>query len=188
MIGGEPLDEKYFAWLYRKIGAVSNRNPDRSHWQLAKRLYTTKFLFFVPNDDNRAMDGQDLRMEFLDRRPTENVDKNWIELECSLLEMLIALAARANFETDTGALGGGVGGWFWKFMDNVRLSQYTDRVCNEKGLEDIDKILETINNRTYKPNGRGGLFPLRRPQHDQRNVELWYQLSSYLLENHYVQP
>jgi len=142
----------------------------------------------VPNDDNRAMDGMDLRDEFLHQRPTLKIERNWRELDCSMLEMLIALAKRADFETDTGALAGGVGGWFWKFMDNVRLSQYTDAVVNDRSLGAIDRTLETINNRTYKPNGRGGLFPLRRPQHDQRNVELWYQLSAYLLENNYVRP
>lgn len=185
---GKPLDERYFAWLYKKIGAVSNRNPERSHWHLAKRLYTTEFLYFIPNDDNRAMDGLDLRYEFLDRYPTLPHDRAWLELECSFLEMLIALARRADFETDTGALEGGVGGWFWKLMDNVQLSRYTDSVYDERSLEDIDRVLETINNRTYKANGQGGLFPLRRPSRDQRDVELWYQLQAYLLEKKYVRP
>ncbi len=132
------------------------------------------------------MDGIELREEFLRQRPTLRVDRDWMELDCSMLEMLIALARRADFETDTGALEGGVGGWFWKFMDNVRLSQYTDEVITDRSLGVIDSTLETINERTYRPNGRGGLFPLRKPHADQRDVELWYQLSAYLLENNYV--
>lgn len=134
------------------------------------------------------MDGIDLREEFLDRHPSLPYDRNWMDLDCSMLEMLIALATRADFHTDDGLIDGGVGGWFWKLMDNVRLSRYTDRVCNERGLEEIDRILETINDRTYNSNGRGGLFPLRRPREDQTKVELWYQLSAYLLENRYVRP
>lgn len=134
------------------------------------------------------MDGLDLRYEFLSQHPPLRADRDWLELDCSMLEMLIALAIRADFETDTGAIAGGVEGWFWKFMDNVRLSQYIDALINAKSLGVIDRTLETINNRTYKPNGRGGLFPLRKPQKDQREVELWYQLSAYLLENNYVRP
>lgn len=187
MSGGKPLDDRYFEWLYGMIGSVKNRNPERSHWRLAKRLYMTEFEYFIPNDDNRAMDGKDLREEFLDRRPTLEWDRNWLEMDCSMLEMFIALARRADFHAFDGTLEGGVGGWFWKFMDNLKLSNYVDAVTHEKDLEDIDRILSKVNNRTYLASGRGGVFPLRRPKEDQRGVELWYQLSAYLLENHYVE-
>lgn len=186
MSGSSPLDEKYFSWLYRKIGAVTNRNPERGHWELAKRLYSTKFLHFVPNDVNRAVDGMALREEFLDRHPNIEWDQNWMDLECSMLEMLIALSRRANYHTDAGALSGGTLGWFWELMGNVELSQYTDAVWSNRCLEETDRILNRINNRTYMPSGRGGLFPLIRPEQDQRKVELWYQMSAYLIEKEYV--
>ena len=38
--------------------------------------------------------------------------------------------------------------------------------------------------RRYKRSGEGGLFPLKNAAKDQRKVEIWYQLSSYLLENY----
>jgi hypothetical protein len=34
--------------------------------------------------------------------------------------------------------------------------------------------------RTYEPNGVGGFFPLENPNEDQREVELWYQMSAYV--------
>lgn len=181
-----PLDEKYFSWLYRKIGAVTNRNPERGHWELAKRLYSTEFIYFVPNDINRAIDGIELREEFFDRHPNIGYDRNWASLECSMLEMLIALSRRANYHTDDGALAGGTGGWFWELMGNINLSQYTDAIWSRRCLEETDRVLERINNRTYNTNGKGGLFPLTRPDHDQRKVELWYQMSAYLIEKRYV--
>lgn len=188
MNGGEPLDESYFKWLYGEIASTKDRNPERSHWKLARRLYGTKFLYFVPNDDNRAMDGIDLREEFLDQLPEYEVERAWLEMECSVLEMLIALARRADFHSFDGTMPEGKRGWFWHLMDNVGLSPYVDAVIREGDLGEIDKILSKLNNRTYNANGRGGLFPLRRPRGDQRKVELWYQLSAYLLENHYVEP
>ena len=33
-------------------------------------------------------------------------------------------------------------------------------------------------------NGTGGLFPLKRPRVNQRRVEVWYQMSEYLMENY----
>lgn len=186
MIGESPLDEKYFAWLYRKIGAVTNRNPERGHWELARRLYTTKFEYFVPNDVNRAMDGIALRVEFLDKHPNVTYTLDWMNLECSMLEMLIALSRRLNYHTDDGALAGGTGGWFWELMGNVNLSHYTDAIWSNRCLEETDRVLNRINRRTYNTNGHGGLFPLTRPELDQRKVELWYQMSAYLIENSYV--
>lgn len=186
MNGGTPLDEKYFAWLYRKIGAVSNRNPERGHWELAKQLYNTEFLYFVPNDVNRAIDGLELRDEFFDKHPNIEYDDIWINLECSMLEMLIALSRRANYHTDDGALSGGVGGWFWELMSNANLSRYTDAIWSDGCLEETNRILKRINDRTYNTNGRGGLFPLAHPDLDQRKVELWYQMSAYLIEKQYV--
>ena len=186
-----PLEEQYFVWLYGMIGVVRNRNPHRSYWNLAKLLYTTEFIYFVPNDDNRAEAGRLLREEFLDQnhyswRQTE-ID-NLLDPECSLLEMLIAFARRADFHSFHGTMEGGAGGWFWKFMENVGLNQYTDAELKHGRLEEVERILERINKRTYKANGQGGLFPLKRPKEDQRHVELWYQLSAYLLENRYVVP
>ena len=188
MTRGKPLDERYFEWLYKMIGAVSNPNPDRSHWQLAKVLFKTKFLYFIPNDNNRALDGVDLREEFLDQHPGIDFTVDWLEMDCSMLEMMIAIAKRADFESDSGTMLGGVGGWFWKLMDNIDLSKYTDSNFTDDSLEEIIRVLDRINDRKYKTNGRGGLFPLRRTTEDQRYVELWYQLSAYLLENKYVIP
>jgi hypothetical protein len=40
---------------------------------------------------------------------------------------------------------------------------------------------QRVINRTYGPDGSGGLFPLHKPHIlDQRRVELWYQMQYYL--------
>jgi hypothetical protein len=65
-------------------------------------------------------------------------------------------------------------------LENLDLCQYNDRVNLPE-----DKIEETLDRviwRTYNFNGRGGIFPLRRPRQDQRDVELWYQLNAYIIE------
>ena len=170
------LDEEYLVWLYSQIGSVKLRNRLKSHWSLARQLFKTEFVWFVPNDDNRIEDGRDLRYEFLEANGLE-APREWLEMGCSMLELLIGLSRVLSFET-----GGEPRVWFWHMIEMLDLHQYNDRVYDAKAEEKIDEALNRVIFRTYEPSGRGGLFPLRRPQRDQREVELWYQLSAYLLE------
>ena len=174
------IDDLYFEWLYGQIAAVTNRNPARSYWSLARQMYSTPFAWFIPNDDNRAEDGKELRYEFHDQTNTP-VTQEWMELPCSMLEMMIALARRASFETGLEPLW-----WFWKLMDNIELKNYTDITYNVAVTQVVDETLARINQRTYRKNGRGGLFPLSHTQKDQTQVELWYQMASYLMDEQYV--
>lgn len=175
------LDDRYFEWLYEQVASIRNRNPSRSHWKLLKQLYSTPFEWTVPNDDNRVEDGCELRWEFLGENHIEDADPVWVGLQCSVLEMLIGLARRAAFETP-----GAVDEWFWKFMQNLDLRGYTDAIYNQRIAREVNDRLERVIFRTYSYNGTGGLFPLSNPRRDQRRVELWYQLSAYLLEGDYI--
>jgi hypothetical protein len=47
----------------------------------------------------------------------------------------------------------------------------------------VKSILERVKNRDYETDGHGGLFPLRNPPEDQRQVELWYQMGHWMAEN-----
>lgn len=172
----QPLDELYFKWLYSKVDEIDRRHPSQTHWNLLRVLYSTEFIWFIPNDDNRAEDGRMLRHEFLHDQGLDNVDSDWFELPCSFLELLLGLARRLIFE-----VGGTERGWFWHLMRTLELDHHTDETrIPENQIEDI---LSRVIHRHYEPDGRGGLFPLRRPVYDQREVELWYQLNAYILEN-----
>lgn len=173
----QTLDELYFVWLYRQIGSVNLRNPARTYWSLARQLYTKPFVWFVMNDENRVEDGKDLRHDFVNECHIEYVDHDWMTDECSVLELIIALARRLAFEDDRPVLG-----WFWRLIDNLELEQFTDRYYNQEAQDEIDEVLDRLIWRTYGPDGHGGLFPLERPMKDQRDIELWYQLASFLYE------
>lgn len=177
-----PLDDRYLEWLYSHIGAVRNRNPAASYWLLAKKLYSREFVWLVANDNNRVDDGVALRDGFMEQQGSDEIDPNWMGLGCSMLEMLIALSQRAYFETDVEA-----GDWFWLFMEHMGLRSFSDAHFKSNGGEDVvDWAVDQVIFRTYSPDGSGGLFPLRHPSSDQRRVELWYQLSAYLLEGSHV--
>lgn len=171
------IDDNYFEWLYGKIASVRNRNPSRSYWELCKQLYQTEFIWTVPNDDNREGDGKELRFDFMYEAHIDEVEPDWLDLECSVLEMLIALANRAAFESSDEPIT-----WFWILMENIGLRDLTDEMYDDESYLLIESVIDRVLNRTYKRNGDGGLFPLRNAEEDQRKVELWYQMSAYLLE------
>lgn len=177
-----PLDDLYLEWLYRHFGSVRNRAPARTFWTLARHLYSREFVWLIANDDNRAQDGKELRDEFASEQGLDELDPNWAQLGCSMLEMLVALSRRAAFESNREASD-----WFWIFLRNMGLHKITDAVASANDVEGIiDEAVERVVFRTYYPNGVGGLFPLHDPHSDQRRVELWYQLSAYLLEGSYI--
>lgn len=173
----DSIEERYFEWLYSQIAAVKNRNPARSYWKLAKQMHGYPFTWFVPNDDNRAEDGRELREEFMVESFIDSVDDLWMDLDCSIFEMLIGLSRRVAFESY-----GSSGEWFRELITNLGLVELTDRGYNSINARDVDRTLERLVNRTYDRKGHGGgLFPLLRAMEDQREVEIWYQMSAYLL-------
>lgn len=174
----EPLDELYLTWLYSQVGSVKSRSRSRTYWFLLRQLYKTEFVWLIANDDNRVEDGRDLRHEFVSELNVEP-DDEWMSLGCSMLEMLVGLSRRLSFEAE-----GKPRDWFWHLIENLDLTHHTDAHCENSDLceERIAEILNVVIWRTYNPNGHGGLFPLRRPEEDQTNVELWYQLCAYVLE------
>lgn len=178
------VEELYFEWLYNKIGLRRGLNPEKSYWLLAEQLHRKEFQWFVPNDDNRVADGLDLREEFSQDVQTWG-DSVYIFEDVSTLEVLIALAKRIDFELEGSSVDDtGVGVWFWRMLEHVGLDTYTDQYyMDNECADEIDHILDNIIHRRYYHNGQGGLFPLKNPQHDQRGVELWYQMSAWLLEN-----
>lgn len=176
-MASERIDDRYFEWLYGLFGSVRNANPARSYWEVSKVLYSTEFVWLIANDDNRVSDGLELRAQFLDEQGSDGADEEWSRLGCSVLEMLIALSQRASFESETEPAA-----WFGIFLQNLDLVEFRDDRWTKANQSIVEEILERFVYRNYHPDGTGGLFPLNSPPEDQRRVELWYQLASYLSE------
>lgn len=171
----EPLDRKYLEWLYDQVADPNAQDPSLTYWKLLKQLFTTEFVWLIPNDDNRLEDGKALRVEFIRGKGLEQVDPAWVELGCSVLELMVGLSRRLSFEAE-----GEPYYWFWQLMSNIGIQRYSD--SHRLPKRRIDDILKRVIFRQYHPDGHGGFFPLKNWHEDQRDVELWYQLSAYVLE------
>jgi hypothetical protein len=179
----------YYEWLCDMIHV---NTFERSYWLLAKTLHKREYYWTVPNDDNRNVDGQKLREEYLLVHKIPECLKGGYATPgfcgpCSMLEMLVGLAKRmADMMQDVNEEGQ-IYKWFWIILENCGLGKFTDEAFVDLGgpiavLEVVDKVLE----RGYRRDGKGGLFPLKHTTKDQRKIEIWYQMCEYILENYNI--
>lgn len=169
----EPLENLYFNWLCAKVITVVKTTPRPMDLRLLRILHNTEFVWLLSGDDNRAEDGKELRREFLIEADIPD-DILWRTMGCSMLEMLIAFARRAEFQTDDPARE-----WFWEFIENLGLREFAD---DSNAVAIIQDKLDTVIWRTYDWHGYGGIFPIIHPQTDQRELEIWYQFCNYLVD------
>mgnify|MGYP000851237999 FL=1 len=168
-------DQQYFAWLYSKIDNF--KVPNITYFKLAQQLYEKEFVWFIPNDDNRNAEGMELRRVFLKETGSAFPSRQWMEMSSSMLELLIGISYRLSFIDDRPPHI-----WFWELIDNIDLTYAKDDIYDRDVEVDVDETLDRIIWRLYDPDGSGGLFPLHHAFEDQRNIELWYQMSAYLNE------
>lgn len=173
------LQKSYYEWL---CDMININNSYYSYYILTKELAKKTFYSLVDNDDNRETDGKNLRKEFLS---SENIlDTGALDGPCSVLEMLIGLSMRMEKELykldgDTSFVK-----YYWILIQNLGLYDLNDENYVEKNGDIIFEMsMDKFLNRKYKKNGKGGLFPLKKSNKDQRTVEIWYQMQEYLKEN-----
>lgn len=163
----------YFKWLLDKVNVYSGGTIGPEYTLLLQQLHKTRFTYTLSHDENRAMDGLELRHEY------ENADISDGQImtgRCTVLEMLVALAIRI----DRDVVDNGAEWWFGQFIRNLWLDEYDDEHYNS---DSIAYRLDVWLKRQYDSNGSGGLFPLMMPTEDQRKKELWSQMQQYVSEN-----
>lgn len=153
-------------------------------------LFDTPFTWCadVPRDEDRAANGQWLRLRFSNETGVAVKDK-WLEIECSFLEFLVALSYsiedKIMYDPDHPDRAHE---WFWMMMGNAGLDEFDDERMMRSGIlafQTVGEVVDRILKRRYEANGYLGLFPLRKPSCDQRNVEIWYQANEYMAENYF---
>ena len=164
------LDEQYLTFLESQIAFPRGK----TYWDLVRVMHEREFdAWFIPNDDNRIMDGHDVRIEWL-----MSFDGSGLQGPVSFLEVLIGLSRRLAFLAGESAEG-----WAWQLLCNLELHGMKDPLSRYKTAK-LEDIMYAVIWRTYEPDGTGGFFPLTHPRGDQRRIEIWYQLNAYVGEVH----
>lgn len=175
----EELVNEYFEWMYQ---LVYKNLKDKSYRKLFCQLYDTPFNYTIAMDGNRAEDGADLRYRFGYEYHLESTEiAAYLDnKECSVLEMMVALAMRCEEHImDNPDIGDRTGQWFQNMIANLKLDQMTDENFDKHY---VAQVLHGLLNRQYQRNGEGGLFTVHHNKIDMRSVEIWYQAMWYLNE------
>lgn len=182
------MDKNYLLDLYFKW-MCSIAFPDehiRSHYYKALILLNNiDFVYLLDLDENRFLDGLNLRYHFSygSKIPFEYVSEQLSDKNCSVLEMMIALALRCEDSIMSNSnYGDRTSEWFWKMFSNLGLDKYPDHIWNDSIEQIATDIIIRFLNRDYEPDGRGSLFIFNNPSVDMRTIEIWDQMCLYMSE------
>ena len=144
---------------------------------LCRTLFQVPFKWTLEHDQNRALDGLELREGYE------------YEGECTFLEMLVGLCYRMDHESSHNQSVYSPTFWFLVIIDNLGLGGLGDSDAwmdyNCDYVETVFEACNRVNNRDYLPDGKGGLFPLEYPPDDMTKVEIYYQMTQFMYENSY---
>lgn len=169
------LWDSYHEWLVRQVADRGRPNYN----ELLLYLDTEKFEPPCMMDLNRASKGLDLRYEFAGLRniPDAEMEYWFIDIPCSMLEMMVALCLdiedRIMYNEEQGNR---TSLWFWTMVRSLGLEDMTD---DRFDPDYCDDVMDVFDHRDYAPNGAGGLFTCERTDKDMRTMEIWYQMCEY---------
>ena len=164
----------YVHWVMKDKIHMTDREI-RNYSKLVDILARIEFYWIHPMDENRAIDGLELRSDF-EYETGEYLDKSSGLLpRCTFFEMLAALSIRCENQLMRNlSIGDRTSRWFFEFLDNLGVD---GRMTNEKDIRRI--IDETMS-------GEKSMFQLKKNRGiNQNNEEIWKQMSAYINENYF---
>ena len=180
----EDFSNAYMNWMMEEMHA-------EDYGMLFDVLHDAEFEWDhrkAPRDADRAADGRYLRLRFANESGMD-IWEDWLEWPCSFLEFMVALAYSIDDKIMYDPVRpDGPSLWFWDMMRNCGLDRYDDDNMMRGGMLSHMMVSETVTmimKRRYEYNGNKGPFPLRHPEMDQREVEVWYQANAYYTEKYF---
>lgn len=169
----------YKDWL---IGLVNV--CDEEYRPLLSILHDIPFIPMVRGDEDRASDGVHLRSEWLETLGIEGeIDIFWGE--CSVLEMLIALSKRIEFQI-YGRKDYEI--WpmeriFWDLIHNLDgLDRYFGSKLTRKEVSEVHEIVDFFVQRMYQTAKKRNIFHFRNKKVHYWKMSIWDQMGLYLRE------
>ena len=174
----------YILWVMRDKLMLTEKEI-RDYQYLLEVLADIEYIWIHPMDENRAIDGLELRSDF-EYETGEYLDKtSGLMPKCTFFEMLAALSIRCEEQLMRNiSAGNRTSKWFFEFLDNLNLTDYTVGKWKGRDSDIIRSIVEEEMLGKYRENGVGGMFPLKNHGINQRNEQLWKQLTAYINENY----
>lgn len=174
------LTTEYFNWLCSLVRYDGDgRYRVIFYGALLHTLFTEPFDYQGVLDENRYEDGISMRYRFgSEKAYDEAMIATTIDTrDCSMLEMMVALARRCESDIMSDSkYGNRTGEWFWDMISSLGLDEMTDDSYDETY---VLEVLFKFYTKRYSPDGRGGLFTVPDVG-DLREKDIWWQLNQYL--------
>ena len=181
----QEMFKRYFRWLtgfvadeQHKVSPSDNYGYFTLLWFLSRK----PFKYSIDMDSNRYEDGIDMRYRFAmeNNISTSEVASQLDIRECSVLEMMVALAVRCEEHIMADdEKGNRTALWFWEMIESLGLSTCRNNAVYEPF---VDICLARFMNHEYDRSGAGGLFTVKDPYKDMRTMEIWDQAMAHLVE------
>lgn len=174
------LEKEYYDWLVQLVCPTKVKRQKYS--KVLKALYDREFYYYILMDENCEGRAVNFRYRFgYEHGISDHIIGKEIDIcPARVLEVMVELSCNIEeniMQDDT--YGDRTSKWFWDMMDSLGLGKatndiYDDYITNE--------IITNFLERDYDENGRGGLFTVRKPFSDMREVPIWAQANWYLNE------
>lgn len=177
MVISDNLSKRYFEYLiYENIVAKPSWVP------ILEILFSRDYYSMLIMDNSREGDGKLLRDNFMAMiNGNDAIEFNsspWVDIPCSMLEMMIALANRITLE-------------FYAVDDDIYpmstiiFASMLDSLGINMDLQTQDEVEDIITRfirRDFSPDGRGSLFDLRGKtvDIDWRDLPIWNQAMAWV--------
>jgi len=172
------IQSKYNDWI--KDFAYHLIEDYGVYYKLIDHLHSVAFEAIISYDENRASDGKDLRMRFVEQDSEYTYRDVYLYLDApvSMLEVLLGLAVRCEENIMANPdMGDRTGLWFYTMLETSGLAYQDDYRFD---IYRCDHIIENILNRNYEADGSGGLFCVPNSKVDMRTIEIWRQMHMYI--------
>lgn len=170
---GMPRKETlYEKWLLRKVGFRK-----KGYENLMHRLYEIPFQWDqknTPKDEDRALDGLQLRGEFFDG--SDEIPRR----DCTVLEMLVAFAIRIDDEWIGDPADPHPEDIFWEMVSNLDLWKMDNFRYDQ---DSVDAKVSKWVKKYFDKDGNGSIFPVKNANRDHRTVSIWSQMLEYINKN-----
>lgn len=175
----EEMWAEYLECLIARCGLAKYKK----YHKIFECLHEMEYTYVLDRDKNRESDGLGLRKDFINDRHVKFYDE-FINRRCSVMEMMVALAIRVDSHILCDPMSGEETPYkfFMEMIENLRLNQFSGSRFDDHGIHIyINKWL----NRDFCKNGDGSPFPVIHDKRDQRELEIWDQVNSYINEKYY---
>lgn len=162
--------DAYIAWLYNYMH-IQDR-PGCAY--ILDILLSIPYRYSLILDRNTEFYGLELRNQFTNATGER---ATYVQIQCSLLEALIAIAQRIQWNIFWDPDEDRAYQWFWVMFDNLGLEQ-------AHGPDEITAICNQLLDRTYSPDGQGALCGFLSDCHtDIREMPFYAQCEQWIVRN-----